>query len=120
MHIARHARIPSSSPTPALALTLTIPTRLGSLRPTSPWCSSRKQMRKFDDLCRYMTERHVSKYVSSTRGNSCDSFSGFVEAHEVTEVLVKLIIAIERYLEPKSLVADSDRGSDSTFSNDSL
>eukprot|EP00965_Chrysotila_dentata_P090589 2989911-Pleurochrysis_carterae.AAC.1 len=24
------------------------------------WCSSKKQMREFDDLCRYMTERHVS------------------------------------------------------------
>eukprot|EP00965_Chrysotila_dentata_P051779 1718848-Pleurochrysis_carterae.AAC.1 len=35
-HIARHARIPSSSPTPALALTLTILTRLSSLRPKSP------------------------------------------------------------------------------------
>eukprot|EP00965_Chrysotila_dentata_P061499 2036449-Pleurochrysis_carterae.AAC.1 len=36
MHIARHARIPSSLPTPALALTRTIPTRLSSLRLTSP------------------------------------------------------------------------------------
>eukprot|EP00965_Chrysotila_dentata_P178860 5906403-Pleurochrysis_carterae.AAC.1 len=31
MHIARHARIPSSSPTPVLALTLTIPNRLSLL-----------------------------------------------------------------------------------------
>eukprot|EP00965_Chrysotila_dentata_P229485 6197221-Pleurochrysis_carterae.AAC.4 len=34
-----------------------------------------------------MTERHLSKYVSSTSVNSCDSFSGFAEAHEVTEGL---------------------------------
>eukprot|EP00965_Chrysotila_dentata_P247832 6207986-Pleurochrysis_carterae.AAC.1 len=67
------------------------------------WCSSKKQMCEFDDLCRYMTERHVSKYVSFTRGNFCDSFSGFAEAHEVTEVFVKLIVAIEHYLEPESL-----------------
>eukprot|EP00965_Chrysotila_dentata_P146808 4847311-Pleurochrysis_carterae.AAC.2 len=47
-------------------------------------------MREFDDLCRYsMTERHLSKYVSSTRVNSCDSFSGFAEAHEVTDVFVQ-------------------------------
>eukprot|EP00965_Chrysotila_dentata_P237742 6202094-Pleurochrysis_carterae.AAC.1 len=30
------------------------------------WCSSTKQMREFDDLCRYIAERHLSKYVSST------------------------------------------------------
>eukprot|EP00965_Chrysotila_dentata_P009163 298217-Pleurochrysis_carterae.AAC.1 len=35
-HIARHARILSSSPTLVLAITLTIPTRLSSLLPTSP------------------------------------------------------------------------------------
>eukprot|EP00965_Chrysotila_dentata_P029294 973829-Pleurochrysis_carterae.AAC.1 len=50
------------------------------------WCSSTKQLREFDDLCRYKTERHLSKYVSSTtRANSYDSFSGFAEKHEVTE-----------------------------------
>eukprot|EP00965_Chrysotila_dentata_P009208 300215-Pleurochrysis_carterae.AAC.2 len=72
------------------------------------WCSEKKQMRKFDDLCRYMVERHLSKYVSSTRVNSCESFSGFTEAHKVTQVFVRLIVAIERYLEPEDLVADSD------------
>eukprot|EP00965_Chrysotila_dentata_P123872 4094227-Pleurochrysis_carterae.AAC.3 len=82
------------------------------------WCSSTKQMREFDDLCRYMTERYLSKYVSSTRANSCDSFSRFAEAHEVTEVFVRLIVAIERHLEPEELVADSDGSSDSTFSDD--
>eukprot|EP00965_Chrysotila_dentata_P131352 4342899-Pleurochrysis_carterae.AAC.1 len=46
------------------------------------WCSSTEQIREFDDLCRYMAERHLSKYVFSTRANSCDSFSGFAEAHE--------------------------------------
>eukprot|EP00965_Chrysotila_dentata_P259420 6213559-Pleurochrysis_carterae.AAC.2 len=40
------------------------------------WCSSTRQMREYDDFCRYMTQRHLSKYVSSTRSNSCDSFSG--------------------------------------------
>eukprot|EP00965_Chrysotila_dentata_P024999 828638-Pleurochrysis_carterae.AAC.1 len=65
-----------------------------------------------------MTERHVSKYVLSTRGNSCDSFFGFAEAHEVTEAFVKLVVAIERYLEPKNLVVDfNDCSSDSTFSD---
>eukprot|EP00965_Chrysotila_dentata_P064688 2144922-Pleurochrysis_carterae.AAC.1 len=65
-------------------------------------CSSTKQMREFDDLCRYMlTERHLSKYVLSTRANSCDSLSGFTEAHEVTEVFVRLIVAKERYIEPE-------------------
>eukprot|EP00965_Chrysotila_dentata_P109138 3606360-Pleurochrysis_carterae.AAC.1 len=56
-------------------------------------------MREFNDLCRHMTERHLSKYLSSTCVNSCESFSGFAEAYEVTEVFIKLIIAIERYLE---------------------
>eukprot|EP00965_Chrysotila_dentata_P115949 3832635-Pleurochrysis_carterae.AAC.2 len=55
------------------------------------WCSSKKQMRQFDDLCRYMTERRL---------------------------FVQLIVAIERYLEPESLVADFDCSSDSTFSDD--
>eukprot|EP00965_Chrysotila_dentata_P224798 6194394-Pleurochrysis_carterae.AAC.1 len=65
-----------------------------------------------------MTEKHLSKYVSSTRANSCDSFSGFAEAHEVTKVFVRLMVAIERYLEPEDLVADSDASSDSTFGDD--
>eukprot|EP00965_Chrysotila_dentata_P105559 3486273-Pleurochrysis_carterae.AAC.1 len=39
------------------------------------WCSLTKQMRDFDDLCSHMAARHLSKYVSSTRANSCDSFS---------------------------------------------
>eukprot|EP00965_Chrysotila_dentata_P022132 732624-Pleurochrysis_carterae.AAC.1 len=65
-----------------------------------------------------MTERHVSKYVLSTRGNSCDSFSGFAEAHEVTEVFVKLIVGNVRYLELEDLEAGFDRSSDSTFSDD--
>eukprot|EP00965_Chrysotila_dentata_P232543 6199031-Pleurochrysis_carterae.AAC.1 len=78
-------------------------------------------MREFDDLCRHMTERHLSKYVSSTRVNSCESFSDFAEAHEVTEVFIKLIIAIERYLEPERLdVADLDCRSDSTPSDDDV
>eukprot|EP00965_Chrysotila_dentata_P172420 5689668-Pleurochrysis_carterae.AAC.1 len=55
-------------------------------------------MKEFDELCRYMTEKYLSKYVSSTRVNSCESFSGFDEAHEVTKVFIKLILAIERYL----------------------
>eukprot|EP00965_Chrysotila_dentata_P069648 2300392-Pleurochrysis_carterae.AAC.1 len=46
------------------------------------WCSRTKQLREFDDLCRYMAERHSIKYVSSTGANSCNSFSGFAEAHE--------------------------------------
>eukprot|EP00965_Chrysotila_dentata_P185895 6137189-Pleurochrysis_carterae.AAC.1 len=49
------------------------------------WCSKKRQIKEFDDLCRYMVERQLSKYVSSTRANSCESFSGFAEAHEVTE-----------------------------------
>eukprot|EP00965_Chrysotila_dentata_P050980 1690822-Pleurochrysis_carterae.AAC.4 len=73
-------------------------------------------MRESDDLCRHMTERHLSKYVSSTRVNSCESLSGFAEAHEVMEVFIKLIIAIEGYLEPESIVADSDCRRDSTSS----
>eukprot|EP00965_Chrysotila_dentata_P158064 5222012-Pleurochrysis_carterae.AAC.1 len=35
------------------------------------WCSEKMQIKKFDDLCRYMAERPLSKYVSSTRANSC-------------------------------------------------
>eukprot|EP00965_Chrysotila_dentata_P016759 556063-Pleurochrysis_carterae.AAC.2 len=68
-------------------------------------CSEQEQMREFDELCLYMTERHLSKYVSSTRVNSCEthqSFSGCAEAHEVTEIFIKLVVAIERYLEPES------------------
>eukprot|EP00965_Chrysotila_dentata_P198854 6179050-Pleurochrysis_carterae.AAC.1 len=57
-------------------------------------------MREFDDLCRYMAERNLSKYVSSTLANSCE-----------------LIVAIELYLEPDDFVADSDGSSDSTFSD---
>eukprot|EP00965_Chrysotila_dentata_P262596 6214618-Pleurochrysis_carterae.AAC.2 len=39
--------------------------------------------------------------------------------HEVTEVFVKFIVAIERYLEPEDLVtANSAGSSDSTFSDD--
>eukprot|EP00965_Chrysotila_dentata_P036768 1223739-Pleurochrysis_carterae.AAC.1 len=64
------------------------------------WCSEKKQIKEFDELCRYMTEWYLSKYVSSTCANSCESFSGFVEAHEVTKVFTKLIIAIELYLQP--------------------
>eukprot|EP00965_Chrysotila_dentata_P054220 1799198-Pleurochrysis_carterae.AAC.1 len=65
-----------------------------------------------------MAERHLSNYISSTRVNSCESFSGFAEAHEVTKVFIRLIVAVERYLEPEDLAADSDGSSDSTFSND--
>eukprot|EP00965_Chrysotila_dentata_P033438 1112991-Pleurochrysis_carterae.AAC.1 len=65
-----------------------------------------------------MAERHLSKYVLSTRANSCESFSGFAEAHEVTKVLVRLIVAVERYLEPEDFAFDSDGSSDSTFSDD--
>eukprot|EP00965_Chrysotila_dentata_P051630 1713685-Pleurochrysis_carterae.AAC.1 len=46
------------------------------------WCSEKKQIKEFNDLCRYMAERHLSKYVLSTRTNSCESFFGFAEAHE--------------------------------------
>eukprot|EP00965_Chrysotila_dentata_P009085 295719-Pleurochrysis_carterae.AAC.1 len=49
------------------------------------WCSEKKQIKEFGDLCRYMAERYLSKYISSTRANSCESLSGFAEAHEVTE-----------------------------------
>eukprot|EP00965_Chrysotila_dentata_P052070 1728141-Pleurochrysis_carterae.AAC.1 len=65
-----------------------------------------------------MAERHLSKYVSSTRANSCESFAGFAKAHEVTEVFVRLIIAVERHLEPEDFAADSEGSSDSTFSDD--
>eukprot|EP00965_Chrysotila_dentata_P240683 6203850-Pleurochrysis_carterae.AAC.1 len=65
-----------------------------------------------------MAERHLSKYVSSTRANSCDSFSGFAEAHEVTEAFIRLIAAIKRYIEPKGFAVDQYGGSDSTFSDD--
>eukprot|EP00965_Chrysotila_dentata_P065004 2155171-Pleurochrysis_carterae.AAC.1 len=82
------------------------------------WCLEIKQIKEFDDLCRYMAERHLSKYVSSTRASSCESFSGFAEAHEVTEVFVRLIIAVEHYLEPEDFAAYSDGSSDSTFSDD--
>eukprot|EP00965_Chrysotila_dentata_P089991 2969904-Pleurochrysis_carterae.AAC.1 len=60
---------------------------------------------EFDELCRYMTERYLSKYVSSIRASSCESFSGFAEAHEVTEVFTKLVIAIKRYLQPGTSAA---------------
>eukprot|EP00965_Chrysotila_dentata_P114879 3797003-Pleurochrysis_carterae.AAC.1 len=65
------------------------------------WCSRTDQLREFDDLYRYMAERHLTKYVSSTGENSCNSFSGFAEAHEVTETFIRLIAAIKRYIEPK-------------------
>eukprot|EP00965_Chrysotila_dentata_P051424 1705376-Pleurochrysis_carterae.AAC.1 len=65
-----------------------------------------------------MAERHLSKYVSSTRANSCDSLSGFTEAHEVTEAFIRVTAAIERYLEPEDFAADQYGSSDSTFSND--
>eukprot|EP00965_Chrysotila_dentata_P009426 307049-Pleurochrysis_carterae.AAC.1 len=73
-------------------------------------------MRHFDELCRYMSERHLSKYVSSTRVNSCEAFSGFAEAHKVTDVFIKLVVAIERYLEPDSPASapGSDCSSDTT------
>eukprot|EP00965_Chrysotila_dentata_P123450 4079762-Pleurochrysis_carterae.AAC.1 len=45
-----------------------------------------------------MTEKYLFKYVSSTRVNSCGSFSGFEEAHEVVEIFTKLLLAIKRYL----------------------
>eukprot|EP00965_Chrysotila_dentata_P084920 2803167-Pleurochrysis_carterae.AAC.2 len=51
------------------------------------------------------------------RVNSCNSFSDFAEAHEVTEIFVRLIVAIERYLEPQDFVAGSDGSSGSTFSD---
>eukprot|EP00965_Chrysotila_dentata_P094572 3126838-Pleurochrysis_carterae.AAC.1 len=87
--------------------------------PTSaPLVLGEKHIKKFNDPCRYMAERHLSKYVSSTRANSCESFSSFAEAHEVTDVFVRLIVAMERYLEPEDFTADSDGSSDSTFSDD--
>eukprot|EP00965_Chrysotila_dentata_P187431 6172128-Pleurochrysis_carterae.AAC.5 len=84
------------------------------------WCSEKERMRELDDLCRYMTERHLSKYVSSTRVNSCESFSGVAEVHEAREVLIKFIMAIERHLKPESLIDDSDCRSDSTLSIDDV
>eukprot|EP00965_Chrysotila_dentata_P125512 4149499-Pleurochrysis_carterae.AAC.1 len=65
-----------------------------------------------------MAERHLSKYVSSTRANSCDSSSGFAEAHEVTEAFSRLIAAIERYIEPDDFATDQYGSSGSTFSDD--
>eukprot|EP00965_Chrysotila_dentata_P012587 415017-Pleurochrysis_carterae.AAC.1 len=65
-----------------------------------------------------MAERHLSKYVSSTRANSCDSFSGFAEAHDVTEAFIRPIAAIERYLEPEDFAANQYVSSGSTFSDD--
>eukprot|EP00965_Chrysotila_dentata_P008415 274341-Pleurochrysis_carterae.AAC.1 len=82
------------------------------------WCSEKKQIKEFDNLCRYMAERHLSKYVSCTRANSCESFSGFAETHEVTKVFIRLIVAVERYFEPEEFAAYSDGSSDSTFSDD--
>eukprot|EP00965_Chrysotila_dentata_P263392 6214822-Pleurochrysis_carterae.AAC.9 len=61
-------------------------------------CSEKKQMREFDEPCRYVTERYLSKDDSSIRVNSCESFSCIAEAHEVTEVLNKLIAASHRTL----------------------
>eukprot|EP00965_Chrysotila_dentata_P229177 6197026-Pleurochrysis_carterae.AAC.2 len=88
---------------------------------TLDWRSETEQMREFDDLCRHMTERHLSKYVSSTCVNLCKSCSRFAEAHEFfTEVFIKVIITIQRYLEPESLVADSDCRSDSTSRNEDV
>eukprot|EP00965_Chrysotila_dentata_P132019 4364185-Pleurochrysis_carterae.AAC.1 len=66
----------------------------------------------------HMTERHLSKYVSSTLANSCDSFSAFAEAQEVTEAFIRLIAAIERCIKPDDFAADQYGGSDSTFSDD--
>eukprot|EP00965_Chrysotila_dentata_P192605 6175276-Pleurochrysis_carterae.AAC.2 len=63
-------------------------------------------MREFDDLCRYMAEKHLSRYVSSTRANSCDSFIGCAEAHEVTKVFIRLTAVIVRYIEPEDFAAD--------------
>eukprot|EP00965_Chrysotila_dentata_P034096 1135372-Pleurochrysis_carterae.AAC.1 len=57
-------------------------------------------------------------FVSSTRANSCDSFSGFAEAHEVKEAFIRLIAAIMRYIEPEYFAADQYGSSDSTFSED--
>eukprot|EP00965_Chrysotila_dentata_P130798 4324072-Pleurochrysis_carterae.AAC.1 len=65
-----------------------------------------EQLREFDDLCRYRAERHLSKYVSLTGANACNSFSGYAEAHEVTEAFIRLIAAIKRYIEPKSFAVD--------------
>eukprot|EP00965_Chrysotila_dentata_P016673 553406-Pleurochrysis_carterae.AAC.1 len=68
------------------------------------WCSETEQIREFDHLFRHMTESQA-----------------LVEAHEVTEVFIRLIITIERYLEPESLdVADSDCCSNSTSSDDDV
>eukprot|EP00965_Chrysotila_dentata_P105967 3499590-Pleurochrysis_carterae.AAC.1 len=65
-----------------------------------------------------MAERHLSKYVLSTRANSCDSLPGFAESHEVTEAFIRLIAAIERFLEPEDFAANPYGSSDSTFSDD--
>eukprot|EP00965_Chrysotila_dentata_P154112 5093397-Pleurochrysis_carterae.AAC.1 len=65
-----------------------------------------------------MAERHLSKYVSSTGAHSCNSFSDFAEAHEVTEAFIRLVAAIKRYIEPKDFAVDRYGGGDSTFSDD--
>eukprot|EP00965_Chrysotila_dentata_P137572 4551064-Pleurochrysis_carterae.AAC.1 len=49
------------------------------------WCSEKKEIKELDDLCRYMAKRYLSKYISFTRANSCESFSGVADSHEVTE-----------------------------------
>eukprot|EP00965_Chrysotila_dentata_P167226 5521707-Pleurochrysis_carterae.AAC.2 len=86
------------------------------------WCSEKEQMRKSHELCRYRTEIYLSKYVLSTRVNSGESFFGSAEAHEVTEVFIKLIADIERYLEPASTasVPGSDCNSNTTLSDDNV
>eukprot|EP00965_Chrysotila_dentata_P249290 6208827-Pleurochrysis_carterae.AAC.1 len=60
------------------------------------WCSETKQIKESDDLCRYMAERHLSKYTFRLPVSS----------------------PVQCYLEPEDLVADADGSSDSTFSDD--
>eukprot|EP00965_Chrysotila_dentata_P153352 5068952-Pleurochrysis_carterae.AAC.1 len=72
-------------------------------------------MRELDDLCRYMTEPHLSKYASSTRANSCDSFSGLrrrTRSHQAH----CCHWALPRAGGPCCRLADGS--SDSTFSDD--
>eukprot|EP00965_Chrysotila_dentata_P163160 5388323-Pleurochrysis_carterae.AAC.2 len=78
-------------------------------------------MREFDDLSCYMTERHLSEYVSSPVSTAAShSLTSRRRKMSDTEVFIKHIIAIERYLEPESLAADSDCRSDSMLSDDDV
>eukprot|EP00965_Chrysotila_dentata_P131952 4362330-Pleurochrysis_carterae.AAC.1 len=76
------------------------------------WCSETKQIMEFDDLCRYIVEVRFVYPCQPLRVIFwlCGGARG--------EVFVRLIVKVERYLEPEDLTADSGGSSDSTFSDD--